>query len=264
MTGGPAAPRLAWEEAGQGIPVVLLHGFPFCREVFSAIAPALAQVGRVLAVDLPGFGQSPPLPTGFTLADVAREVLDLVDGLGLTPVVLVGHSMGGYVALEIAAQRPELLAGLVLLASHPRADTPEAKARRYEGIQAIGQGRRQAFLEGFLDRLWSPWAKERAPRLVGEVRGMAEAVPDQVLEGYLRAMAERPDHTATWQTLAVPTAVLVGEADPLIPKEMAAAVAAEASRAQLLVVPEAGHLPMVERPVVTAEMLARFVRGTGR
>lgn len=251
---------LAWEEAGEGTPVVLLHGFPFCREVFSPVMPALAQVGRVVAVDLPGFGQSPPLFPGFSLADVATEILGLLRALGIERAVLVGHSMGGYVALEVAAQKPQALAGLVLLASHPRADTPEAKARRQEGIQAIGQGRREEFLESFLSRLWSPWTREHAPRLLREVQAMTATVPDQVLTGYLQAMAERQDHTHTLRKLRVPVGVVVGEEDALIPRELAREVAAESPLGRLVVVPEAGHLPTLEKPVFTAEALARLVR----
>lgn len=262
MTGAKAR-KLAWEEAGSGLPVVLLHGFPFCRDIFSAVMPALAQLGRVVAVDLPGFGGSPAPPDGFTLADVAREVLALVASLGLERAVWVGHSMGGYIALEVAAQNPEELAGLVLLASHPRADTLEARARRQEGIEAIRQGRRGEFLEGFLGKLWGPWAREHAPRQREEVRAMAEAVPDEVLVGYLQAMAGRRDHTATLRRLSVPVLVVAGEADELIPRELAAAAAAEAPRGQLVVVPEAGHLPPLEKPVFTADALARFLREVG-
>ncbi len=254
--------RWAWEEAGQGTPVVLLHGFPFCREIFLPVMPALAQVGRVVAVDLPGFGQSPPLSPGFSLADVAREILELLPALGLERAVLVGHSMGGYVALEVAAQKPGALAGLVLLASHPRADNPEAKARRQEGIQAIRLGKRGEFLGSFLARLWSPWTLQHAPRLLREVEAMTETVSDEVLVGYLQAMADRRDHTDTLRRLQVPVGVVVGEADPLIPQGLAADVAKEAPRGQLVVVPEAGHLPTLEKPVFTAEALARLVRGT--
>lgn len=252
--------KLAWEEAGRGTPVVLLHGFPFCREIFSPIMPALAQVGHVVAVDLPGFGQSPPLAPGFFLADVAREIIGLLDALGLGRAVLVGHSMGGYVALEVAAQKPDAVAGLVLLASHPRADSPEAKARRQEGIKAIRQGHRSEFLESFLARLWSPWTKQHAPRLLREVEAMTERVSDEVLVGFLQAMAERKDHSATWRKLQVPVGVVVGEDDALISLELAREVAAEAPYGRLVVVPEAGHLPTLEKPVLTAEALARLVR----
>lgn len=252
--------NLAFEQHGTGLPVVLLHGFPFCRDLFAPVMPALAEVGRVVAVDLPGFGESPPLSPGFSLADMAEEVSRLAGVLELPPFVVVGHSMGGYVALELAAQVPETLAGLVLLASHPRADTPEAKARRQEGVGLIRSGQRREFLEGFLARLLSPWTREHAPRIAQEVRLMAEAVSDHVLVGCLHAMAERRDHSETLKGLAVPVGVVVGEDDALIPMDLARATA-EVARGELVVIPEAGHLPMLEKPIATADALARFVRG---
>ncbi|MCX7895161.1 MAG: alpha/beta hydrolase [Thermoanaerobaculum sp.] len=254
---------LAWEEAGQGTLVVLLHGFPLCREVFLPVMPALAEVGRVVAVDLPGFGHSPPLPSGFSLEQVAAEVADLMAGLAAEPMVLVGHSMGGYVALALARQQPERLKGLVLLASHPRADAPEARQRREEGIALLRQGRRKEFLEAFLARLLGPWSRQHAPRLLVEVQAMAELVSSQVLVDYLAAMRDRPDHQDTWQALGVPTWVVVGEEDPLIGRELAEATAASARQGRLVTIPQAGHLPTLERPILTAETLASCVLEAG-
>jgi pimeloyl-ACP methyl ester carboxylesterase len=251
---------LAFEEAGEGTPVLLLHGFPFNRDLFAPVLPALAQVAKVVACDLPGFGASPPLPPGFSLADMARKVLAWAQEKELSPFVLVGHSMGGYVALEVAAQAPSSLLGLVLLASHANADSPEAYARRQEGIAWLQAGQRQKFLLDFLRRLVGRTTQERFPRLLQELEAMTSAVPDQVLAGCLQAMALRRDHRQTLAQLPVPLLVLVGEEDPLISQEVAAATAALAPQGQLALVPQAGHLPTLEMPVATAEILARFCR----
>lgn len=260
MLAGEARLPLAFEEAGQGTPLVLLHGFPLNRDLFSPILPALAQLGRVVAVDLPGFGGSPPLPCPFTLGQMADAVWDLLDRLQLPSCVLAGHSMGGYVALEMAARRPESLRALILLASHPQPDSPEALARRQEGVRLIREGRRQEFLHAFLARLLAPSMRARQPRLAAEVAAMAATVPDEVLVGCLQAMAGRADHRPTLARLQVPLLVLVGEEDALIPPELAAATAQHACRGQLERVPLAGHLPPMEMPVATGEALARFLR----
>lgn len=240
--------------------MVLLHGFPLNRDLFSPILPALAQLGRVVAVDLPGFGASPPLPCPFTLGQMADAVWHLLDRLQLPPCVLVGHSMGGYVALEMAARRPESLRALVLLASHPQPDSPEARARRHEGVRLVREGRRQEFLDAFLARLLAPSLRARQPRLAAEVAAMAAAVPDEVLVGCLQAMAGRADHRPTLARLEVPVLVLVGEEDALITPELATATAQQARLGQLERVPLAGHLLPMEMPVATGEALARFLR----
>jgi len=251
---------LSYEQSGKGLPVLLLHGFPLHRDIFAPVLPALSQVGSMVAVDLPGFGASPLPRAGFSMKNVAQEVVTFAREQGFRRFALVGHSMGGYIALEMAAQAPETLAGLVLLASHPWADTPEARARRGEGIALIRRGLRQEFLAGFLSRLLSRWSQENFPRLAGELAAMAEAVPDEVLVGYLEAMAARADHAATLAQLAVPVLVLIGDEDALIPGELAESAARIARRGQLAVIPEAGHVPTMEKAIATAEALARFLR----
>jgi pimeloyl-ACP methyl ester carboxylesterase len=260
----PEALRLAYEEGGEGLPVLLLHGFPLHRDIFAPVLPAASQLARVVALDLPGFGASPLPAEGFSMQSLAREVLAFARGKGFRRFALVGHSMGGYVALEVASQAPEALAGLVLLASHPRADTPEARARRAEGVALIRSGLRQEFLAGFLSRLLSRWSQQNAPRLAAELAAMAQAVPDEVLVGCLEAMAARADHTVTLTRLQVPVLVLIGEEDALITRELAESAAQAATRGELVVIPEAGHVPTMEKPIATAEALARFLRALER
>lgn len=250
---------LAYEQAGGGIPVLLLHGFPFHRDLYGPVLPALAQRALVVAVDLPGFGGSPALPQGFTLEAMGERVLAFARACGVSRFVLVGHSMGGYVALEMAAQDPGSLLGLVLLSSHPYADSPEARLRRQEGVAMIRQGLREEFLKSFLPRLLSPATRQRFPRLSQELASMAAEVSDQVLVGSLEAMAGRRDHSTTLGKVAVPVLVLVGEEDTLIPREMASQVAQLARRGQLCLIEEAGHLPTLERPIAVADALARFL-----
>lgn len=250
---------LAYEKAGEGIPLLLLHGFPFHRDIYSPVLPALAQVASAVALDLPGFGGSEALPQGFTLEAMGQRVLAFARALGWPRFVLVGHSMGGYVALEVAAQDPNSLLGLVLLSSHPYADSPEAKLRRQEGVAMILQGRRNEFLTGFLQRLVSPVTKERFPRLSQESAAMAAEVSDQVLVGSLQAMAGRRDHSATLSKLEVPVLVLVGEEDALISREMASQVSRLPRKGQLSLISEVGHLPTLERPIAVADALARFL-----
>ncbi|MGQ9495276.1 MAG: alpha/beta fold hydrolase [Thermoanaerobaculaceae bacterium] len=250
---------LAYEMSGGGIPVLLLHGFPFHRDLYGPVLPALAQVALAVAVDLPGFGGSPALPQGFTLEAMGERVLAFARARGLPRFVLVGHSMGGYVALEVAAQDPDALLGLVLLSSHPFPDSPEAKQRRQEGVAMIRQGRRNEFLTGFLQRLLAPATRQRFPRLSQELASMASEVSDQVLVGSLEAMAGRRDHSTTLGKVDVPVLVMVGEEDALIPREMASQVAQLARQGELCLISETGHVPTLERPIAVADALARFL-----
>jgi len=108
--------RLAYcEYAGEGRPVVLLHGVASNARIWLPVAPLLAPRFRVLAVDQRGHGQSDKPASGYDFPSVVRDVLEFVDALGLERPVIAGHSWGGNVALELAARHPDRLAGLVLV-----------------------------------------------------------------------------------------------------------------------------------------------------
>src|SRR3954447_5182417 len=100
--------QLAHERRGAGAPLVLLHGIGSSRHVWEPIVPALAEQADVVAIDLPGFGESPPLPAGVepVPSAIADRVAELLDQLGVSVPHVVGNSLGGWVGLELARRRP--------------------------------------------------------------------------------------------------------------------------------------------------------------
>jgi pimeloyl-ACP methyl ester carboxylesterase len=252
---------LAVEDGGSGVPLVLLHGFPLSSGVFGSVRPVVERAGRVVTVDLRGFGRSDAPEVAYGIPDLAGDVLRVADHLGLERFVLGGHSMGGYVALQVAAEHRDRLAGLVLVDTRAAADTESAAERRREAAAEIRQGRRGAFLDGLLPGLVGHSTRERQPELLDVLRGMAAGVPDHVLAGCLDGMRGRPDRRSLLGELQVPALVMVGAEDELVPVEEARTMAEALPRGRLKVVPEAGHTPTLERPVVAGDAIAVFVRG---
>lgn len=248
------------EDHGEGVPVVLLHGFPLSSETWRPIRPALERVARLITPDLRGFGGSDASEGDYDLDTLAADVLALLDRLGVEGFVLGGHSMGGYVALRIAACQPARVRGLILVDTRAVADSAETAARRNASIDWIRRRGSADFLADFVPNLLGPATRKRARRFVDDLLLLAAEVPDHVLIGCLAGMRDRPDSTSLLPTLDVPALVVVGQDDTVTPPSGAEAMARALPRATLAVIPEAGHTPMVERPVTTAEVITTFLR----
>jgi len=248
------------EDHGEGVPVVLLHGFPLSSEMWTPIRTAVEQAARLITPDLRGFGASEKPHSAYGMETFADDVLRLADRLELERFVLGGHSMGGYVALRLAAAHGERLAGLILVDTRASADTPDGKVRRAIAIERIRRGEAAAFLDEFVPNLLGQSSHTRAPKLATALRDLAAGVPDHVLAGCLAGMRDRPDSTEVLAKLNVPALVLVGHEDTIAPPEVAHTMAAALPRARLALIPLAGHTPSVERPIPTAEAILTFLR----
>lgn len=247
------------EDHGEGVPVVLLHGFPLSSEMWTPIRPAVEEAARLITPDMRGFGGSDSPEGAYGMETLADDILRLADSFGLERFVLGGHSMGGYVALRLAAGHPERLSGLILVNTRASADTPEAKSRRAIAIETIRRGEAPAFLDEFVPNLLGPSTRQRAPRLAAELRAVAGQIPDHVLAGCLAGMRDRPDSSDLLAGLDVPALVIVGQEDTITPPEAAHAMAAALPRARLALIPFSGHTPSVERPIPTAEAILTFL-----
>ena len=225
--------------------VVLLHAFPLDERMWEPQLGALEAVGAdVAAPRLYGPGDS--------LAAWAEPV---VAGLGDRAVV-VGASMGGYVAMAAARSAPRRLAGLVLVGARPGADDEERRRGRDATIERVRADGAEALWDDMAPKLLSGAAPEPA---VEAARRMALARSPEELIGALGAMRDRPDSTEALSSLEVPVLVVVGEEDPFFPPAEAEALAGALPLGEAYVFPGAGHLPNLERPDAFNDRLAGFL-----
>jgi len=252
--------RVEVKDGGRGIPLLLLHGFPLSSEIFAVMRPLVERVGRVIALDLPGFGSSDAPEAGYTMDDLAGEAMRVADRLGLERFALGGHSMGGYVALRVAAHHRDRLTGLVLIDTRAAADSPEAAAKRHAAAAAIRGGGRETYLDSFMPLLIGPTTSSRNPDLPARLRSLADAVQDHVLAGCLEGMAARPDSRGLLSGLELPALVVVGAEDELTPVTEARELSEALPRGRLQVIAEAGHTSPLECPEVFGEAVAVFLR----
>src|SRR5688572_6819435 len=146
---------LAYAQRGEGVPVVLVHGFPLDSRMWGNQAHALAAGYRVITPDLRGFGRSPSNEP-FTIESLADDVHALLVKIGALPCALAGFSMGGYVALAFAKKYPTDLRALILVDTRAGGDTAEGKAAREKSVQLVRQGGAKAIADQMLPKLLVP------------------------------------------------------------------------------------------------------------
>lgn len=249
--------RLAYEETGTGLPVVLLHGFPFSRQMWRPQAP-LARTVRLITPDLRGFGESEGTPS--SLDELANDVHGLIERLGLASAVLGGFSMGGYVLFRYLARHADRAKALLLLDTRAEADTPDGQQRRYDGIARIERDGPTGYLDDFGKLVVSAKTLESRPDLVKAIRAQMESRRTSSLAGGLRAMAQRPDSTPLLSSIRVPTLVVVGEDDKATPVSSARAMQAAIRGSRLVIIPEAGHVSNLEQPEQCNAALSEFLQ----
>jgi 3-oxoadipate enol-lactonase len=254
------AVALHYMESGQGMPVVLLHGFPLSGSIWHTQRERLSERYRVVVPDLRGHGRS-PAPAGIYEMDLlARDVFALLDALAIEQAVIMGHSMGGYATLAAWQLAPERFLGLGLIASQAAADTEEARQNRYKLADNVGAEGSQALADGMLPKLFAPNLAGDAP-CRGLVRQLILATQLNGIIGSLKGMALRPDSGPLLPTVSVPTLIVAGRQDQIIAPAKAEAMARLMPHATLAMIDNAGHMPMLEQFDATTSAMQDFLAG---
>jgi pimeloyl-ACP methyl ester carboxylesterase len=249
------------QESGIGEPLVLVHGIATDRHIWDLVVPTLASSRRVLALDLPGFGESQPVDDGFDLEAVAERIARGLAGRGLRgPIDLVGHSLGGGVAITLAALRPRLIRRLILVAPAgmrpfpspisrllaSSADAALSARRRAVSLTELPWGRRLLLAMTAADGAGLPPARARQMVQASSTAQRTEAALWTITSIDLRPVLAR---------VAAPLGVIWGEADRTVPLRALDEVTKARPDARVIRLANAGHVPMVEQPEAFAEAL---------
>ena len=244
----------------QAPPLLLIHGSGASGVTWGPVVPALADHHRVVRVDLPGHGQSPP-PPSYDVPAQAGRVAALLDELGLRRVTVAGHSSGGYIATALAEQRPDLVSSLALVSSGPSPDALLRQPALLRALLAPPLGRlvwalrsdamiRKGLAATFAGPVDVP------DDVVADLRGITYRTFRMVLRRNTEYLIERsvPERLAA---LDVPVLVIFGAADPRWdPSSAHQYDAVPDARVELL--PGVGHVPMLEAPAATSKLLLGF------
>jgi 3-oxoadipate enol-lactonase len=248
--------ELAYDDVGAGPCVVLIHGHPFDRSLWHPQVAALATSFRVVAPDLRGFGESPVTPHLVSLREYADDVAELLDRLGIGRAAIVGLSMGGLVAMELATGQPGRCWALGLIATTAEPVAAGESALRRERADLIERDGMQVLIDYMHTGLYGP----RCPPAVRErVDAMMARAPVAGAAAALRGRAERPDYRPRLRQLDLPALVCTGSEDPWSNETVTAEIMENLQRPELVVIDGAGHLPNLEAEAVFNAALAGFI-----
>lgn len=258
--------ELAYVAKGVGQPVVLLHGFPLDHTMWSEQFDALSQHCRVIAPDLRGFGKSSlgnASPTSnMPLEQYADDVALLLDALEITqPIVLAGFSMGGYIAWQFLRKHMNRVRALIACDTRAAADTEAARANRLKMAEKIHEWGAARVAEMMGPNLFAAGVFEANPQAVQDLRAVVASTSPDAIAVAQRAMASRPDMTYLLRQIKVPTLVLAGAEDALIPPQEMQQMAAAIPHGRYVEIPNAGHMTTVENPGAVNVAMTDFIAG---
>lgn len=251
--------RVAYKMVGKrdSIPFVLLHGFCEDHSIWAPVNPFLSK-SAVIWIDLPGFGAS-VLPAEARIKAYAEAVLAVLDEEQISQCVLIGHSMGGYTALEFAANWPERLAGLGLVHSHPFEDNEERKMSRRRGIEMLQAGKRDLYVTQLFPNLFPPNYAAQYPKVLDELIATGKKQSPEGISAGLNAMIHRKNHEGTLSRLkGCPVLFLLGQLDTLVLPEQGIRAAMLPELVELQLLSGVAHMAMYEQPEETAQILNSF------
>ncbi len=254
--------NLAYDDAGSGPAVLLIHGYPLCRRMWEPQKKALVAAGyRVIVPDLRGFGESeaPQGPASMEL--YAADLVALLDHLGIGRAAAFGMSMGGYVLLSLLDRHADRIAAAGFVVTRAGADDEAGKSRRSALAREAEARGGDVVAEAFEGVLFAPDTVRRRPELVEEVRGWMTATSPRGLAAGLLAMRDRPDYTGRLGEFGLPALVVGADQDRAIPPEQSRILEAGLPNATFTLIAGAGHMANLERPEAFNLALLGFLAG---
>jgi pimeloyl-ACP methyl ester carboxylesterase len=251
--------QIIFARSGSGPALLALHAFPLNAAMWDVQTVSWSKRATVWAPDYPGFGRSAEVAAFTSLDDLARRLLEHLRTEGVRRAAVVGCSIGGYLAFALLRVAPEFVSSLVVIDSKATADTDVARANRRALAERV-EREGCAFLadEWHLGAL-SPVTLAQRPAVVERVRALVRQATPAGVAAAQRAMAARPDSTPLLSQLDIPNLVIQGLDDPYISEAEARSMAAQMKSVRFVTVPEAGHLPNLERPEIVTQAVEDFL-----
>jgi pimeloyl-ACP methyl ester carboxylesterase len=247
---------LEYDDIGNGVPLLLIHAFPLDRTMWRSQIAGLQLHYRVIAPDLRGFGHSSETDgKAVSMEQYAADLRALLDSINVPQAVIGGLSMGGYIALAFIAQYPDRVKGLVLANTRALPDSEEARQTRLTNAARVLNEGPGFLIESMAPKLLGSTAK---PEAFISIRSIMAHQRANGISSALLGMAARPDRTTLLPFIKVPTLIVTGTADVLVPPADSEAMQRTIGLSTLVTLPDAGHLSNIDRADAFNDALRAF------
>lgn len=256
--------KILYNTSGEGKPVMLLHGFAENSRLWNYQVEELKEKFYVIVPDIPGSGHSEMLEGIVTIEDYAEVIKAIADEENIDSVhntfTLIGHSMGGYIALAFAEKYPGLLNGFGLFHSSAFADDAAKIDGRKKGIEFIKNNGALSFLKTSVPNLFSTKTKKEFPGMVENLLELSKDFTAASLIQYNEAMMQRPDRTAVLQSFNRPVLFIIGKDDNAVPLKASLQQCHIPAISYILILENSGHMGMWEEKEKSTGFLLKYLQ----
>ncbi|MES2679000.1 MAG: alpha/beta hydrolase [Bacteroidota bacterium] len=252
--------NLSVQDSGtNGEPIIFIHPFPFNKSVWQEQFDFLKKTNRVITYDIRGFGNSTLDVKKSSIPLYAEDLIQLMDDLQIKKVIACGLSMGGYILLNAVERYPERFSAIILADTQCVADSKEEQQKRYDTIKTLEEKGVTDFVEGFINKAFSPRTLENNSELVDKMRQLMLSNTVSAFTSGLSAMAQREETCTGLKNLSIPALVISGKNDIVIQPTQSELLFNNIPGAKLEFIEQAGHLANVEQPQAFNKIISNFI-----
>ncbi len=246
----------SYRQKGSGIPILFLHGFCADSSIWNDFILRFPEQ-NILRIDIPGFGASEQIPD-YSISRYADVIKAVIDDYKIDQFVFVGHSMGGYIALEFAKKYAHYLKGLCLFHSHPYKDSPEKLENRKKSIEFIEKNGSIYYVKQLLPALFpAGYANSNHLEMAKLVFTASKYSAENIIAG-IEVMMRRPENVEVLGKVNFPILFITGRVDTVVPEYQDAM--AKTNIASIHILPNVAHMGMIEKPKKCERIIKAYLQ----
>lgn len=250
---------LFYYESGKGFPVVFIHGFCESNSLWKSLSETLSDEFNIICPDLPGFGQSQLPENDFSLQDIGDDLVSWLKKKGIKQCIVIGHSLGGYITLEILRKHQDFVKGIGLFNSSAFEDAPDKKEIRNKLIEFIKIHGVKPFLRTFVPSLFYPKHAKKHQNTIELIEREGSSISAESVMKYAAAMRDRVDSTDLLKKFHDRILLISGEYDQNVPLEKSLEMAALLDQKNVHIIKESAHMSLFEQSEACYDAIRNFV-----